>query len=200
MHNENDFIDKLYSEKLGDNKFQTTSEEWDLLNAKLSKSNFLKFSFTSFNIIYLAVLVSFAGTALFFGVGYHFQSKKIQNLEQTITILNDKKNDSLIQTINEDTVSANNTDRENEIVKTNEPVLIGKKTKNQARNQIISANDSIVKLTLSAKTDTSQAAKVDTTTLLRPEPPKIKRIKKTVFVKQDNVVIKDTVVINKKSK
>jgi hypothetical protein len=227
MYNDDDYIENLYSTKFDDFNSQTSKEEWNKLDIKLSRANFLKFSFTSFNVFYLAVFMSFAGMASYFGVTSYLQSKKIEALENDIALLRKQGNEIAIALKSRDTLyfvnKQNKTEIKNESTSKNmektsnrndaiyteikqnntgiknggKPVDISKKVEMSLKSENTNKNVSTTFSPQTIKPD-SLCKKVDSIIALKPEAQKVKRVKKTVYLKQDNIVIKDTLVIKKK--
>jgi hypothetical protein len=196
MENENDYIDKLYSGKFEKFEVQSSDDDWTRLNSKLGKSNFLKFSFASFNVFYLAAFLSFAGTASYLGVHSAIQSSKIDSLEKKIEVLIkkvEKQEELLILTDSANTEEVEINIDEN---KTNIPVQNVEIQKTPTDNK-----DNILKNTpeISIKTD-SVAQKTDSSVINKSPKQKISKVKKTVFVKKDRVLITDTVRIKQNQK
>lgn len=217
MDNEKDYIDNLYSDKFKNFEFQSSSEDWDLLNSKLSKSNFFKFSFATFNMYFLVGFISFAATASYLGVTNIKLSKKNEILENKIEVLIEQKKQNEVYPILIDSLELENFEDEPDID-------IGQETEDNFENvevpenkkdklikptiilpQINSKNDSVytkpdsLAIKLSSNKD-SAFVKPDSSAVIVPKIQKVKRVKKTIYIKKKNVIITDTVVIKKKSK
>jgi len=189
MDNRKDYIDKLYSEKLGKFESKISTDDWSKLSPKLAKSNFLKFSFVTFNAYFLTAIVSFATAATYLGVNNIKQSKIIERLEDKIEVLQEQQIKNNIEPLLLDTFAIEEPEVDDiEVVETKPIKKIEEKIE-QLPKQL--KGDSI-----NTKKDSLVVAKPDTS---RIKPKKvIRRIKKKVFVKQDKVVIKDTVKVMKR--
>jgi hypothetical protein len=197
MDNDN-YIDKLFSEKFEKFESQTLEEDWNKLNSKLSKSNFLKFSVATFNVFYLAVFLSFAGTATYFGVNNAIKSNKIKTLENKVEVLQKQVNKNEIPNLNIDSIVTEKKDDKPEL---NNNKALNIKAKNEVPQNI--SNDKVNVMTnlpqLSLKKD-SVSIKPDSSLVNKPNTQKITRVKKTIVIKKDKVLLKDTVRIKKKVK
>jgi cell division protein FtsL len=169
-------IEKLFSGKFEHFEVNSSEEDWRQLSSRLKVSNFLKFSVMTFNIYYLVALFAFAGTATYSGIRNYALNKKIDQLETTIKAQEKKEtNVSLSHShliINEPVKSE---------VKVNPKPVIQKKAANL---EIIPAKKT------ASFTDTIKIAadplQIDTTYNRKT------KIKRTIVVKRDRVVIKDT--------
>jgi hypothetical protein len=191
MENENDYLDKLYSTKFEKFEVQSSDDDWNKLNSKLGKSNFLKFSFASFNVFYLAAFLSFAGTASYFGVNNAIQSKKIDSLEKKIDVLKKKVENQEENLVLTDSAKIKKIENETIILLQNkqiQPTSFDKKV-----------NILTNKPEITLKKD-SVFQKIDSSVINKPQIQKINKVKKTVFVKKDTVFVKDTIRIKKKVK
>ncbi len=195
MYNEQD-IEKLFSKKFEKFEIKSSEEEWSRLSSKLSRSNFLKFSFVTFNVYYLLALLTFAGTATFTGYKNLRLTKEVKQLEQTIETYQKEKPTQVLSVpldsdrINPQIIKANKSGDAKTAVGNN-PGLQGKNVNIEGvkpSNVVLAVKDT------SRKID-SKPVQVDTT-----NSKKIKRVKKTIAIKKDKVVVKDTVVITKPSK
>lgn len=222
MDKENNYIDKLYSEKfeLYSEKFekfefQTSNEDWDKLNSKLSKSNFFKFSFATFNMYFLIGFISFAATASYLGVTNIKLSKKNEILKNKIEVLIEQQNENEAFPVIADSVAIENFEDEQEVdIEQEAEDNIGtiEVPENNKDNkvkvilpQLSSKNDSVY-----AKPDSSSVmlsseknstiVKPDSSSVIVPKTQKVKRVKKTIYIKKDKVIITDTVVIKRKIK
>ena len=220
MENKKNYIENLYSEKLGKFEYQTNNADWEALSAKLSKTNFMKFSFATFNVFYLGALLAFAGSSAYLGIANYTLSSKIQLLESKIEILS--KNEEFLKR----NISIPNTFENQNVTLENNKAINNKKTTKIANNEIVNKNAktnspqnkiSTSQPSLHTKlANTNEAVNtipqqasvkgeitnntIDSLSTTNYEPQKIKRVLKTIFVKQNNVVLKDTVVIKKKLK
>jgi hypothetical protein len=196
MENENDYIDKLYSGKFEKFEVQSVDEDWTRLNSKLGKSNFLKFSFASFNVFYLAAFLSFAGTAGYLGVHSAAQSAKIDSLEKKIEVLIEKveKQDDLL--ILTDSASIEEVEINTDENKTNFPIQNIEIQKTPVNSKEITLKNAPE---ISIKADTVDQ-KTDSSIINKSSVQKINKVKKTVFVKKDKVLITDTVRIKQNQK
>jgi len=195
MDSEKDYIDKLYSEKFEKFEFHSSGDDWSKLNGKLGKSNFLKFSFATFNIFFLGALLAFAGTATFLGVTNIKKSEKIEELEKKVEIFQEKENKSIPSLV--DSIIIENQDNRTEI--SDEIKALNAANKNEVLQKLSETKEKTIAPEIVIKKD-SVHAKTDSATHIKSEPPKINKVKKTIFIKKDKVVLKDTVVIKKKEK
>jgi hypothetical protein len=192
MDNEKDYLDKLYSEKFEKFEFQSTGDDWNQMNSKLGKSNFLKFSFATFNIFILGALIAFAGSATYFGVNHIIQSNKIESLEKKIEVLQDQVNKNEPKSIIIDSASIEKNEKKQEFIDASKGKK-GESIDNIKENK----NEKIVLTEANTKKD-SIIVKPDS--IFKAEAQKIKKVKKTVFIKKDKVLVTDTVRIKKKDK
>jgi len=199
MDKESDFLDKLYSEKFDKFEDQAFDNDWIKLSSKLGKSNFLKFSFVTFNVFYLAVILTFAATSTYMSVSNIIKTKKIQNLEKKIEELQQKQDTTEAFALTNDSIIIENTGQEAEVK--NEINLLkneNKKELKQNRDEE-KADKSIAKSQIGTAKD-SVFIKPDSSSVNRIVPVKINKVKKTIFIKQNKVLVKDTVVIKKKER
>lgn len=195
MHNEKNYIEKLYAQKFGHYEPQTSEDDWNKLNSKLSRSRFLKFSFTTFNIFYLTVLFAFASTVSYLGVENHQLNRKVQLLEENIETIHNQERQT--PQLLSDTLSVEKQEVLQEPKNTTN-VPASKPTEPQ-NIEYTSPRVSTILQNQVSKAD-SVSVKLDTASTIKSEPPRIKRVKKTIFVKQDKIIVKDTFVITKKVK
>lgn len=205
MHNEKDNIGELFSKKFEKFEVKSSDQEWLELSSKLSKSNFLKFSFITFNVYYLMALVAFAGTATFTGIRNIQLSQKVQNLEQTVKSYQKQEevtsspaqySDSVMSqpaTSMEEIKPSKTINAKIENRKKEEPAIKEKsdeveKNNNQPLpNSPAEVKDNSVKSAVMTSVDTTNK-------------PRFRKVKKTLVVKPNPVVVKDTVVITKRLK
>jgi hypothetical protein len=90
MENEKNYIDKLYSDKFSKYESNISDDEWAKLSIKLSKVNFLKFSFTTFNAYFLLAIVTFVAAVIYFGINNFNISKKNEKLNDKIETFQDQ--------------------------------------------------------------------------------------------------------------
>jgi hypothetical protein len=193
MNTEQDYIDKLYSEKFEKFEFQNSDEEWNRLNSKLGRSNFLKFSFATFNMYFLIIFVAFAGTASYLGVTSIKKSQEIKKLEEKLEILQKQGNKNQINLIYSDSLLNENEKNNQEKLKT----INVEKKRESYQNAIDIHENNLKNIQQLNQTKDSVLINQDTSSLIKPVTPKIKRVKKTVFIKKDKVILQDTVIIKK---
>lgn len=205
MHNEKDNIEELFSKKFEKFEDKPSDQEWLELSSKLSKSNFLKFSFITFNIYYLMALVAFAGTASFTGIRNIQLTQKVQKLEQTVKSYqkqgevtspplqySDSMKSQPATSIDEIKPSKTvNTKIENR--KKEEPLIKEKSGELEKDVNQPLPNPPVVLKDNSVKPDAMSS--IDTT-----NKPRFRKVKKILVVKPNPVVVKDTVVITKRLK
>lgn len=195
MYNEKDYLEKLYAAKLGNYEPQTSEDDWIKLNSKLSRSRFLKFSFTTFNIFYLAVLFAFAGAVTYMGIENRNLNRKVQLLKENIETIH--KQAPQTPPFFSDTLSVIKQEILQEAKNTTTPP-VSKPTEPQKIEYTSPQVSTTLQIHVS-KAD-SVSVKLDTASAIKSEPQRIKRVKKTIFVKQDKIIVKDTFVITKKVK
>ncbi len=191
MESEKDYIDKLYSEKFEKFEFQTSGDDWNAMNSKLGKSNFLKFSFATFNVFFLGALMAFAGTATYLGVTAINQSKKIEQLENKIEVLKVKENNNETSPL---IIDSTIIEKQKEKQKPNNEINVSNFVKKEIPFKNIE-----VPPQLNSKKDSIYVTP-DSTAVIKTETQKIKIVKKTTFIKKDKVILTDTIIIKKKEK
>jgi hypothetical protein len=213
MHNQEDQIEKLFSEKFEKYEVKSSEQEWLDISSKLNRVNFLKFSFVSFNIYYLAVIIAFAGTTTFTGIKNVELSNKVQRLEFSVRSYQKKEQ---LNTLPDNYVKPN---------ENREAVPAGKLEKT---DKIKDATEDKIKSEIKSKTeidkDTKQLIDDPKITIPKPESgnqpnfekkdadvisqpnrktdsiiiPKTRRVVKHTFViKPKPIILKDTVVVTK---
>ena len=204
MHNEKDNIENLFSKKFEKFEVKSSDQEWLELSSKLSKTNFLKFSFITFNVYYLMVLVTFAGTATFTGIRNMQLSNKVEKLEQAVQSYQIKEqtnsspatySDSIksLPTAIEENKPAKNLNTIIETKKKDEPEI-----KVKAKEEEKTVSPPPVNLPMEVK-DNSLKPEVPSS-VDSASKPKFRMVKKTLVVKPKPIVLKDTVVITKRVK
>ncbi len=194
MDNEMNNIDKLYAKKFSKFESQISAEDWTKLSTKLSKTNFLKFSFTTFNAYFLSAIVTFAAAATYFGVTNINLSNKNKKLEEKIEILQEKQIKNDIEPLLIDTFDIEGPQHEEQFEVDNDNIIATKPIETTTANKEF--------LEKQQEKD-SINTKIDTTSILEPDTQsipqkKIIRVKKMVYVKQNKVIVKDTVTVKKK--
>ena len=196
-------IDKLFLKKFGSFEAKTSEEEWRALSPKLSRFNFLKFSFVTFNVYYLMLLTALAGTVAYSGVKNMELSKKVRTLEQN---LKNQESQPQEETINQSSTPTEALDKnEPEAVSTQSQT--GKKSNTSLNSNtltsVVPVQDEEKEKPVS-KEEIKDTAHIAVPQLVKPDSlsvSKIKRIKKTLVVKPQVVIVKkDTVVITKRRK
>lgn len=193
-------IEKLFSSKLKNYQVSASEGDWQKISRKLGRNNFLKFSVVTFNIYYLSAILLFAGTASYSGIRNYSLNHKVKKLEQSIAIYHKS---GVLPNIEEPIDTA-------EIAEPEEPELIQSTTMPSLEMKRIS--EPAHKVTEENKTlvaDTFVIPKADTAKMNIPTDFKkdsvatekrVKRVKKTIYVKPTDVVKRDTVIISKPSK
>jgi len=203
MQNEKDDIERLFSKKFEKFEVKTSEEEWLNISSKLSRSNFLKFSFTTFNIYFLLVLVTFAGTATFTGIRNSQLSKKIYKLERTIQSYQSKEHVHPASTF---TDSANIQLAQPELKTDVKTVEFQKESNPKSIPEIKSQTDKpkIKDVPLSSSEfeikDTAQKVVINPSIRDTVQRTIVRKVKKTFVIKPKTVVVKDTIVITKSLK
>ena len=198
MSNRNDDIDKLFSKKFEKYEVKTSEEEWLELSPKLSRSNFLRFSYITFNIYYLSVIMVLAATVGFAGVKNYQLTQKLISLEQNVKTSSPKEKTistptSPVETKKEEESKA--TVDQSSIIMTTKPV--------QPVNSVISikAKEKEQPNVKEERKDTAQLSSQNLTVSDSLSQIKIKKIKRTLVVKPRTVIVKkDTVIITKHHK
>jgi hypothetical protein len=196
--NDEQNIEKLFSKKFEKFEIKSSDEEWTRLSSKLSMSNFLRFSFATFNVYYLLALICFAGTAAITCINNYNLTKKIEHLEQSIETY--QKRDSIrnLPTVPIDSAhlyedAIKNTPEHKKEINTD---LSIKNTPESAKkdenlNQPSNMLETIQDTTKKKEIKPTQSDSVS---------HKMKKVKKTVTIKKESVVVKDTIVITKQNK
>jgi hypothetical protein len=223
MENGKNYIENLYSNTFGNYEDNPSNDEWDALNSKLSRLNFLKFSFTTFNVFYLFVILLFASTTAYLGMNNYILISKNKALEIQIIKLNHSNNRNNIP-INTATTKQDINDNNNAFTLTsnkaknnNQGTTKSKQVENNnngskinsLQKKEINGNDALESTVIGNEVTKSnsivagtvtESGKADSTKVEIVAPQKIKKVRKTVFIKQAQVVVKDTIVIKKKLK
>jgi hypothetical protein len=194
MENEKNYIDKLYSDKFSKYESNISDDEWAKLSIKLSKVNFLKFSFTTFNAYFLLAIVTFVAAVIYFGINNFNISKKNEKLNDKIETFQDQQIKNDIEPLIIDTFDIEETKLNTQSKITDIKPVTFEPTKKTTVEKEPSKKQS-EKNPINTKTDTSSVLKPDTQSIPKK---KIIRVKKKVFIKQDKVIIKDTVTVKKK--
>jgi hypothetical protein len=187
-------IEKLFSAKFDHFEVKSSEEDWLKLSSKLSVSNFLKFSLITFNIYFLFGLLTIAGVATYSGLKYYRLIKKVHQLEQTIEDfkkLEPIQNAPFVAPIDTNQASVTKTNNSTE-ERTIRAEVQGKNAKTE---EIVTNANPVQIIRDTAQVINALPLQSDTT-----NKNKIKKVKKTVTIKKDKVVIKDTVVITKSLK
>jgi len=187
-------IEKLFSAKFDHFEVKSSEEDWLKLSSKLSVSNFLKFSLITFNIYFIFGLLTIAGVATYSGLKYYRLTKKVHQLERTIEDfqkLEPAQTAPFVAPI--DTNQANVTKTNNSSEK--RTIRAEVQGKNVKTKEIVTNANPVPIIRDTAQVINALPLQSDTT-----NKNKIKKVKKTVTIKKDKVVIKDTVVITKSLK
>lgn len=199
MHHSED-IERLFSKKFNSFEVKTSKAEWISLNTKLKRLNFLKFSFANFNIYYLSIILVLAGSSTYLTIHNTTLKKKIQQLESQV-----QSNQMILPSahVGKKLVVAPD---ESEII--GKPVEINTSTADvdfQAKS--VSKNkrtaDSVTNLvkTDTIRPDRTENSAKDSVKSVSGIPVdstiRIRKVKKTVYIKPGSVVLKDTIVVPK---
>ena len=193
MEKDKDYLDKLYSNKFSKFESNISADDWTKLSTKLGKTNFLKFSFTTFNAYFLGVIVSLASAGAYLGVNNVSLLKKNEKLEDKIEVLKEQqiKNDIdplVVDTFIIEEPEVDENTEVNDIIFETKPIKRIEEKAEQLPDQL--------KVDLvNTKKDSLVLVKPDTSIVKHKKV--IRRIKKKVFVKQDKVIIKDTVKVRR---
>jgi len=204
MHNEKDNIENLFSKKFEKFEVKSSDQEWLELSSKLSKTNFLKFSFITFNVYYLMVLVTFAGTATFTGIRNMQLYNKVEKLEQVVQSYQMKEQTNSSPATYSDSIKSKPAAiEENKPAKTINTIIEDKKKaepeiKVKAKEEEKTVSLPPVNPPMEVK-DNSLKPEVPSS-VDSASKPKFRMVKKTLVVKPKPIVLKDTVVITKRMK
>jgi hypothetical protein len=219
MHNDKDDIEQLFSKKFEKYEAGSSEQEWLDLSVKLSKVNFLKFSFVSFNIYYLAVIITLAGTTAYSGFKNHQLSRKVHQLESSIQSIQQEKqlnsttdkpvNSLEIKKLNDvaitddarkdktaATVAKSKIEIEDKPMAKKDASIRGKST-DDFRPQINEAKaESPTKQNAEIEQNKKETVSNEMSDSI--SETKIKKIvKKTLVIKHKSVIVKDTVIVTK---
>jgi hypothetical protein len=201
MSSRNDDIDKLFSKKFEKFEVKPSEGEWLELSPKLSRFNFLRFSFVTFNIYYLTVIVLFAGTATFTSVRNIQLSQKVDHLEQSLKIYqkNEETKKISVPSPEVEDVSKPVSSKTHEFA-----VKKSKPSKNVESSLPSTYSESENPEKHNTQKEIKDTAQISTQIFNRPDTLakiKVKKIKKTFVIKPRVVIVKkDTVVITKRYK
>lgn len=190
MQKGSEIIANLFSKKFEKFQVQTSNEEWARLNSKLNRLNFVKFSFATFNIYYLIVIVGLAGTVTYSSISYINLSKKLKSLEKEIG--------TDITYKNETPSLPHATNGAKDVIK-----RLDQEKEKKADSDFNHGDNKQVKPEKSKKIENSEINKESFKEVVAPPiqtdtlKPPIKRVKKIISIKPTQVVIKDTVIIIK---
>ncbi len=203
--------DNWFHDKLYDHQVDVPTDDWMDIDIKLTRNNFLRFGFYHFNIYYVAVfllslLLSGAVAIDYFIISPNGASTKT-NKKRNIPAMQIPQKDSMVYN-NEITVSPLKEEIdtlkpksiiENTTFNNNFKKIISnqKKRKNQVINNIetnVNVNKTIPD-TLTVK----NKIKKPNDTIPEKNSDSIKVIKKTIYLKKKDVIIRDTVIRYKKT-
>ena len=184
-------IEKLFSKKFEHFEVTASEEDWLQLNSKLWRSNFLKFSTLTFNIYYLLALITFAGTATYSGFNNHHLTKKVDQLEKTIK-----------------TYQRKNVTFPVDSVKSSEIFIEPNPKKDVSNRTPIKAEPTVAKVaTVKMLQPVDRPAINDSALKINDNPIQIDshlvrktKVVKSIIVKKNSVVVKDTMIITKQRK
>lgn len=219
MENSNNAIEKLYSTTFTDFEDTPPNEDWSALSTKLDRVNFLKFSFSSFNVFYLFALLTLICSTAYLGVNNYLLLTKNTLLEMQIETLNRSAhiNDVLDQTnithipndvhgkINTSTESLKNIQNSmsssnvNQQFEANNRSIFESVPMSDINSTKIS-EPAIVKPDVAKSNDTKmtiEASIPDSSTLNLAPSNAIRKVRKTIYVKQNHVIVKDSIINNK---
>jgi hypothetical protein len=199
MHHTED-IERLFSNKFNSFEVKTSKAEWISLNAKLKRLNFLKFSFANFNIYYLSIILVLAGSSAYLTIHNTTLKKKIQQLESQVQsskmILPSAQVDKKLVVVPDESEiickpSETNTPT-TDVYSKSKSVLTSKRTAVSISNLVKTDTIKPVRTENSAKDSVKSVAGIPVDSTIR-----IRKVKKTVYIKPGSVVLKDTIVVPK---
>lgn len=207
MNNKMDDIDKLYSDKFENFEFHSSDDEWGKLSSKLAKANFLKFSYSTFNIYYLTAIFGFFAFLVYLGLiifpttaEFDPQQKFPGKLMELKTVVEKQEfaSDSTMKTSVQDEQTIQKDSKAKEIYQDAKiDSLVAKDILKRETSKLISSD---VKESLDKNHDSLTLSKSDTSDVIIQQTPKIKRVKKTIVIRKDQVIVTDTVKIKKREK
>lgn len=194
-------IEKLFSSKLKNYQVTASDADWQKISRKLGRTNFLKFSVVTFNVYYLSAILLFAGTATYSGVKNYTLNHKVQKLEKSIAVYHKT---GVFPEIEEaiDTTLVPEPEEPELMQSTTLPSLELKKISESSHNAKPDAKHAALTDTVvtpkadSVKTEAPKENKMDSVSVEK----RVKRVKKTIYVKPTDVVKRDTVIISKPRK
>ena len=205
MNTHKNDIEKLFSTKFERFEIQPSEKEWLDLSSRLSRTNFLKFSSTSFNIYYLVIMLILAGTVAWLSVANIELSEKVDLLRDALRV--NKENDRIPGTPATNSISPviSNSPRpaeHQEILPLPVQSEIKKERAQKKENDLKSGERPLVSDQTSKDSihNIAPAAPSITPPVDTSAKNSVKIIKKVLIVKPKTVVIKDTVRITRPSK
>ncbi len=194
-------IGKLFSNKLKNYQVAGSEADWQKISSKLGRANFVKFSLVTFNIYYLSAILIFAGSATYSGVKNFALTHKVQKLEKSIEAYQKTGILPVTEESSIDTTEFVEPEAPDHIESSaipsidlkqiSEPLTKGRQEKKKIPSDTISAPKVDTVITTTSKVVLSDSFKVE---------KRIKKVKKTVYVKPDDIVKRDTVIISKPKK
>ncbi|HEY4784484.1 MAG TPA: hypothetical protein VIH57_00480 [Bacteroidales bacterium] len=192
-------IEELFTRRFENFEVKSTEEEWIRLNARLSKSNFLRFSFVTFNIYYLVVIAAFAGTASFMSIKNYHLSQEVKRLQRSVINYQQREQEKQLPRQRSDSTKflppaketleskETSTDHKNHI----------KQNKGQPVEPAPSVQNKVETEAFKVLKDSSKTSLPNITVVDTMEKSKARKVKKILVVKPKTVIIKDTVVITR---
>lgn len=195
MQKDSSDIGKLFSEKFENFEAETSFEDWDRLNSRLSRINFVKFSFQSFNIYYLSIIMALAGTSVFAAVSYYNSSQKLKQLEMGKMVKENIRSNTIVVPADISKDEKENPAEIKQVEKGNIPMPDKTFIDSSKTDSHVKYDNNIQILSLikqdSVETSTSTPKKTDTVS------SGIKRVKKVIMIKPTHVIVKDTIIVKK---
>jgi len=174
-------LDDIYKSKFKDYE-ASSSLDWGSINSKLKRKDFVRFNPMRFNLYYLLILISFSAFSSYSVVKNHILKTENKNLVKKVTGMN-RSIDSLQNTVIYLPATIN--DQMELLINKNHPEIIGKGIRLKDIPLIIDA-DTLRNM---------QPAVADTVTVNNSKDVQqklVRKIKRTVVVKQNVVVKKDS--------
>lgn len=212
-------IDNIFEESFKNFKTDLPEDEWFELDMKLTRNNFFNFSFYHFNVFYAAIFLISSLFSITAGVDYFFLNKKNHKSESKIEINTLGNTEKIIQesesSSNNNTNDFNNKEEITQKTELNTEFTPESETKdenlyqpddienNKEPTEISNLSvENNVRDTIKSNTialDSSENTKFDT--ILENDTLKNqKHVKKVIFIKEDDVILRDTVFRYEKRK
>lgn len=198
MSTQKDDIEQLFSAKFEKFEIQSSEEEWNRLSAKLRWSNFLKFNITSFNIYYLAALITLTGILVWVSILHVDSSKQHFITPDSIPAIQEQVKGPILPQNIDSTKSIKQLEQtsKNEKEKKKEPYEA------PTINCLPSIAEPVVNIPVETSATDSIKVEIPNEGLKLQSPdtltkPRIRKIRKVRVIQPDAVIVRDTVNISK---